>query len=73
MIARRDEALRIGHKDASLTMWLYADSQDEAAQDMVCGDPGWSQSIGDLGAGPLIAAIPGLSVPAPEPARRDQW
>jgi len=30
LIARRDEALRIGHKDASLTMRLYAHSQDEA-------------------------------------------
>jgi hypothetical protein len=30
LIARWDEALRIGHKDASLTMRLYAHSQDEA-------------------------------------------
>lgn len=42
-------------------------------QDMVCGDPGWSVSIGDLDAGPLIAAIPGMSTPKPEPPRRDRW
>ncbi len=42
-------------------------------QDMMCGDPGWAATMGDLGAGPLIAAIPGLSLAAPEQPRRDQW
>jgi hypothetical protein len=32
-------------------------------QDMACGDPGWAATMGDLGAGPLIAAIPGYGCP----------
>ena len=49
-----------------------APSHIPTPQHMVCGDPGWSAPIGDLGANPLIAAIPGLSAPAPELPRPDQ-